>query len=176
MADVFVSYSRRDSDFVKRLVNRFTQDGRDVWVDWEDIPRAADWLQEIYAGIEAANTFVFVVSSHSLTSEICNHELGRALELKKRIVPLIREDIQGEVETQVTDHWTGQEWHQIAESNWTAIRHLNWLFFNTDDSAQFNKEYAALSETLDADLDYIKLHTRLLAPDSPDYRRECPDC
>jgi TIR domain len=44
MSDVFISYSRKDGEFAKRLVNELTKTSRDVWVDWEDIPRAADWL------------------------------------------------------------------------------------------------------------------------------------
>ena len=38
MTDVFISYSRKDGDFARRLTNALTASGRDVWVDWEDIP------------------------------------------------------------------------------------------------------------------------------------------
>lgn len=89
MADVFVSYSRKDTTFAKRLVNRLVRTQRDVWIDWEDIPDAADWLHKIYAGIESDNTFLLIVSQHSLASEICNHEVLHALEHNKRIIPLI---------------------------------------------------------------------------------------
>ena len=42
-ARVFISYSRQDEAFAKRLVNTLTKDDRDVWVDWEDIPQTANW-------------------------------------------------------------------------------------------------------------------------------------
>jgi len=37
-SDVFVSYSRKDSTFVQRLVEALKADGYEVWVDFEDIP------------------------------------------------------------------------------------------------------------------------------------------
>ncbi|MEO0598893.1 MAG: toll/interleukin-1 receptor domain-containing protein, partial [Chloroflexota bacterium] len=161
MTDVFVSYSRRDKPFVEKLVTALVQDGRDVWIDWEDIPRAADWLNEIDKGIENATTFVFVVSTHSLTSEICNHELAYALKFNKRVVPLIREDITGDTDTMVKGTWVGKSWSDQATANWTAVGHLNWIFFNNDDEEKFKTEFQALLETLDADLDHIKTHTRI---------------
>jgi|GEM_PF-2707211 len=162
MADVFVSYSRRDKPFVEKLVTNLVQDGREVWVDWQDIPRAADWLNEIDKGIENAATFIFVVSTHSLSSEICNHELEYALRLNKRIVPIIREDIKDATETSVRQTWSDSTWGNVAQQNWTAVSHLNWIFFNDDLEERFTTEYQALVETLDADLEHIKLHTRIL--------------
>ena len=43
MADVFISYSRHDSAFVHELYETLEASGRDVWVDWEDIPPASRW-------------------------------------------------------------------------------------------------------------------------------------
>ena len=70
MSDVFISYSRRDIDFVRYLFDQLTTHDREAWADWQDIPPTADWLAEIYSGIEAANTFLFVISPDSVTSEI----------------------------------------------------------------------------------------------------------
>ena len=39
----FVSYSRRDSAFVRRLVDALTERDITVWLDEEDIPPAARW-------------------------------------------------------------------------------------------------------------------------------------
>jgi hypothetical protein len=35
---VFVSYSRSDREFVRMLVDALIVRGKDVWVDWDDIP------------------------------------------------------------------------------------------------------------------------------------------
>ncbi len=162
MADVFVSYSRRDKEFVEKLVAGLAQDGREVWVDWQDIPRAADWLNEIDKGIENSTSFIFVVSKNSLSSEICNHELEYALKFNKRIVPVIREDIAGNTEEDVKKTWEDNTWGKTAASNWSAVSHLNWIFFNTDEEERFKAEFTALIETLDSDLEHIKIHTRIL--------------
>ncbi len=71
MADVFLSYSRRDQAFVRRLFAAFETQGWAVWVDWEGIPLTVDWWQEIRTGTEGADTFVFVTSPNSLESPIC---------------------------------------------------------------------------------------------------------
>ena len=47
MADVFISYSRKDKEFVRSLHEALARHNRDTWVDWEDIPLTADWLKEI---------------------------------------------------------------------------------------------------------------------------------
>ena len=65
MADVFISYSRRDTDFVRRLHEALNARGRDTWVDWEDIPLTAEWWEEIKTGIEATDSFVFIISPDS---------------------------------------------------------------------------------------------------------------
>lgn len=160
MSDVFISYSRKDGDFAKRLTNALTKTDRDVWIDWEDIPRASDWLNEIYDGIEKANTFVFIVSQNSLSSEICNYELQHARQHNKRIIPLIRQRISGDNEKWLAGEWYDKSWETIARENWTSIKHLNWIFF--DDDANFGEEFTALQTTLEQDLAYIRAHTRLL--------------
>jgi pantoate kinase len=37
-SDVFVSYRRVDVEFTKKLVEALQADGKQVWIDWEDIP------------------------------------------------------------------------------------------------------------------------------------------
>ena len=57
-----------------------TGDGRDVWVDWEDIPPASEWEADIYSNIDAAESVVFVVSTSSLASKYCGAEFRHAQE------------------------------------------------------------------------------------------------
>src|SRR5262245_38372772 len=149
MTDVFISYSRKDSDFARRLTNRLLAEGKDTWIDWQDIPRGADWLQEIYAGIEAADAFVLIVTRHSLTSEVCNQEITYARNLNKRIIPVLREEIKGDVEKIIKGTWVDVAWQDPARSNWEAVRQINWLQFADDvgivaefaDDARFEAEF-----------------------------------
>jgi len=43
MSDVFISYSRKDVDFVRKLFERLEKSERESWIDWEDMPVTADW-------------------------------------------------------------------------------------------------------------------------------------
>src|SRR5690554_6332066 len=112
MTDVFISYSRADSEFVRKLNNALKRRGHETWVDWQNIPRGEQWLNEIYSGIENANTFLFVVSRHSLSSEVCNDEIAYALSRNKRVMPLLLEPIEGEVFDEVAGRWMTVPWEQ----------------------------------------------------------------
>lgn len=145
MADIFISYSRKDKDFVRKLHAAVEQDGRDAWVDWDNIPLTAEWLEEIYAGIEAANSFAYVISPDSVRSEICGLELAHALELNKRLVPILHRELI--------------EKHDQAALHPSISSH-NWLFFRDQDN--FDEAYGALRTALDTDLEHLQMHTRLL--------------
>jgi hypothetical protein len=160
MSDVFISYSRKDTDFVRRLTNSLSRTGRDIWVDWQDIPRGENWLNEIFSGIDNANTFLAVISRHSLISEICNDEIRYARERNKRIFPLIREEIKDELFNQVIGSWYGKSWEQKARENWTEIGHLNWVFFNDD--SRFEVEFESLVAALNIDQAHVRAHTNYL--------------
>ena len=117
MSDVFISYSRKDEQFVRRLHEGMIKRERDVWVDWEDIPLTADWWQEIQAGIDAADTFVFVISPDSAQSEVCFNEVAHAHNNHKRLVPVVWRELSREDQLKLHP----------------SINRHNWVFF-TDES------------------------------------------
>ncbi|MDB9529215.1 TIR domain-containing protein [Oscillatoria sp. CS-180] len=140
-ANVFISYSRRNKEFVQELHIALEATGREVWVDWENIPVAVDWWQEIQLGIELADTFVFVLSPDSVASKVCGQEIEEALKHNKRLVPVVCQDVQPD-----------QVHPELAR--------LNWIFLRPQDD--FQKGFQSLLEALDQDLDYVRTHTRLL--------------
>jgi hypothetical protein len=71
MARVFVSYSRKDVPFVRKLSDAVAAQKREAWVDWKDIPSTAEWLREFFPNIEAADNFIFVISPESVASANC---------------------------------------------------------------------------------------------------------
>ena len=77
--DVFISYSRAEEEFVRRLAAALEARGKDVWVDWEDIRKSADWRAKIEAGIDSARTIVAVLSSSFAESEVCDEEIEHAV-------------------------------------------------------------------------------------------------
>jgi predicted ArsR family transcriptional regulator len=140
-ANVFISYSRRNKDFVQQLYSALEATGREVWVDWESIPVAGDWWQEIQLGIELADTFLFVLSPDSVASKVCGQEIEEALKRNKRLVPLVFEEVPPE-----------QVHPELAR--------LNWIFLRPEDN--FQQGFQRLIAAIDQDLDYVRTHTRLL--------------
>ncbi len=141
MTDAFISYCRRDKEFVQKLYQSFCNAKREVWVDWENIPLNSDWRDEIYRGIEAADSFVFVLSPDSVASQVCREEVDHAVANNKRLVPIVHKEVSYD------------EVHP-------ELAKLNWIFFQ-DDPETFEVAFPKLLSTLDTDLDHVKAHTRL---------------
>lgn len=170
MAEVFISYSRKDADFARRLFNQLHQDGRDVWVDWDDIPLTADWWAEICAGIEAADAFVFVISPASIASPVCNLEINHARQQNKRLLPIVRSRAdekaafatlaQAELDDNMRTTLNGQDLASVARENWQILARYNWIFF--DEDTLFEQRYHDLTRIIDTDLEFVREHTRLL--------------
>jgi hypothetical protein len=68
--EVFISYSRKDKEFVRRLDEELKRRDREAWVDWEGIPPRDTWEKTIYGAIEATHTFIFVLIPDSIASEV----------------------------------------------------------------------------------------------------------
>jgi hypothetical protein len=70
MAQVFISYSRKDELFAQRLAGALTERKRECWLDRKDIEFTADWKQRVLRGIEDANAFVCVVTPDYAASTV----------------------------------------------------------------------------------------------------------
>ena len=141
MADVFISYSRKDSDFVAKLEAALKTAGRDVWVDVEGIRASEDWKQKIFHEIDGANTFLFVVSPDSLHSEIANEEVSHAALSSKRMIPLF---------------YRGSHDGTIPP----ALARFQGIQFSDD--PLFPAGVSELLKTLATDIEWTDAHTRLL--------------
>ncbi len=160
MSDVFISYSRKDGEFAHKLDAALTREKREVWIDWQDIARGEDWWRSIQTGIDSADTALIVVTENWLVSEVCQRELDYIRQQNKRLFPIIRQKIEGDVAIRVKGTWVDQEWEQRARDNWKYIRSVNWIYF--DDDTTFNTALKDLLTALDTDQLYIKSHTRYL--------------
>jgi len=86
---LFISYSRQDKAFVERLSTALVAHGKTTWVDWQDIPPTATFMDEIRSAIDAADSFLFVISPASCHSPICRQEVGHAAASHKRLIPIV---------------------------------------------------------------------------------------
>jgi len=159
MSDIFVSYSRKDEDFAKRLHRELINKSKDIWIDFESIPKGENFLQEIFEGIEKADIFCVIISRHSLMSEICNLEIEHAIKTGKRILPVIREKIEGDVLKIIKGHWTDIEWAGMAKANWDTLKPKQWTFFDND--SLFDSEFEKFIKAMEQDISYVRQHTQL---------------
>ncbi len=139
---VFISYSRRDKEFVLKLNEAVSTHGIDTWVDWENIPLTADWWSEIRLGIENADAFAFVISPDSLNSEVCGREVQTAVDNNKRLIPILHRDPQkGDPMPE-----------KISSHNWIYMR----------DDAELTANVPQMLTAINTDLGFVRTHTRLL--------------
>ena len=89
--NIFVSYSRRDLDFVEKLAKDLIDAGYEVWYDLSMIEGGDRWAQEIQAGINRSEIFAIVVTPNSMASEWVEKEYLFASRRGMKIVPLLYE-------------------------------------------------------------------------------------
>ena len=87
--EIFISYSRRDQEFVLNLARDLEERGGRVWLDQADIRGGTQWRNSIADGIQQAGAFLLVISPDAMESEYVNLELDIAEEHGKPIFPLI---------------------------------------------------------------------------------------
>jgi WD40 repeat protein len=139
--DVFISYSRKDQEFVRWLNVQFQESGREPWIDWSGIQPGEEWWKSILKGIDSANTFVFVISPDSLQSGICPKEIERAVGSGKRMVPVVCREMNG-----------------LAV--YPELAKLNYIFLRTEEEKREN--LSKLFQALDTDLNHVQAHTKFL--------------
>ena len=142
MAKIFLSYSRKDSAVARKLIDAFKEMGHDPWVDWEDIPPAVGWLEQIFRGIEGSDAFFFLVSPDSVTSEVCGVEVSKADENKKRIIPIVVRDVNTR---EIKVH--------------PVVGDLNWIRLRDGDS--YEEALALVKVAIEQDIEWVEAHSRL---------------
>lgn len=142
MTDVFVSYARSDArEFVARLSAALAERGKDTWVDLEDIPAASVWNDDLRAGIASSDSFCFVISPASVSSEHCRTELEYAVGLGKRLLPVLHLPVP-----------------DAAVPEALAVR--NWIPQTGRFDDDFDASLATLVTAIETDLDWVREHTR----------------
>jgi hypothetical protein len=89
MAQIFISYSRKDIGFVRKLAGDLEKAGYDVWWDLTDLRGGDDWPRVIPAAIESSQFVIVVLSPNSAVSDWVEKEYTQALSLRKKIIPIM---------------------------------------------------------------------------------------
>jgi len=87
--DIFISYSRRDQEFVTRLASDLDAQVAGVWLDQSAIQAGEKWRDEIMDGIHECKAFILVLSPDAVASKHVRAEVKKAVELEKIIFPIL---------------------------------------------------------------------------------------
>ncbi|MBN2303747.1 MAG: toll/interleukin-1 receptor domain-containing protein [Anaerolineae bacterium] len=88
MTGVFLSYSRKDRNFVCRLAADLELLVGDVWIDIEDIPGGQNWSDVIQRGLDDCEAMVLVISPDSMKSHNVQAEWQYLLDQGKPLIPV----------------------------------------------------------------------------------------
>ncbi len=144
--NVFISYSRDDLAFADQLDAALKLTGFGVIIDRLDISGGEEWKNRLGALIRDADTVVFVMSPSSARSEMCAWEVAEAVQLGKRILPVLCRPLEG-----------------ISPPPKLAAR--NYIFFYEEPKfpgSGFGTGLVELVSALNTDLDWLREHTRYL--------------
>jgi WD40 repeat protein len=96
-ANVFICFAPEERDFARDLDNELRKRRRISAIDWLKADATTTSAgPDVFQRIEAADTFVFVVSPSSLASEVCRKQLEHAARLRKSIVSVLRVEVATE--------------------------------------------------------------------------------
>jgi WD40 repeat protein len=138
--NVFISYSRADSDLARKLNEALQIQGKTTWFDQESIASGTDFAEEIQQGIRASDNFLFILSPRSVKSPYCAQEVEYAAALKKRFVTVLHQPIEP---TDLHPELAKVQWIDFAGSD-----------------RDFNANLNQLVRTIDTDRDHLRSHTK----------------
>ncbi|WP_020527112.1 toll/interleukin-1 receptor domain-containing protein [Flexithrix dorotheae] len=137
--EVFISYSRKDSDFARQVNNALQEAGKTTWFDQESIATGADFQAEIYKGISSSDNFLFIISPDAVDSPYCADEVAYAAEHNKRFMSIL--------------------YKKTDESKLPAsLAKVQWLDFEGGD---FSKRFVELIQAIEIDQEHAHQHTVL---------------
>jgi formylglycine-generating enzyme required for sulfatase activity len=111
MSHVFISYSRHDSEYVEKLVEKLHTEGFTVWFD-KQTDYGEEWWRTIVRAIRDCGTVIVVMSPASGESRWVEREIIYADNQKKRIFPLL---LEGDLDSSET-------WALFGHTNYVDAR------------------------------------------------------
>ncbi len=85
---VFISYSRKDTDWALRIKNTLESNGVSCWMDKSGINAGERYTRSIIDAIRQCDIFLLVLSEHAEASQWVPKELGKAIQYRKYIIPV----------------------------------------------------------------------------------------
>lgn len=94
MAQIFISYARKDKDEVYPIVEELKDNGLDCWIDLNGIETGSQFKDIIISAIDSCSVFLYMLSENTLKSEWCQKEYNYA-NGDKKIYPVLLRGAKG---------------------------------------------------------------------------------
>lgn len=94
MAQIFTSYSRRDTEIVDTIVGKMSQAGLRVWIDREAIKAGNAWRVQIVQAIDECPAFVLMLSPNSAASDNVRKEIDLSQDSGRTIFAVMLEPVK----------------------------------------------------------------------------------
>lgn len=125
-ADIFVSYTQPDLEFIKQLQQDLTARGFSIWFDTEEKPGPMHNLINLDPMIRECKVLLLVLSLNALASKDIEDHLHRAKNLyTKPIIPVIWQAIPGNLPRLWQNYLVGTE--RIDFAGTASVENLNKL-------------------------------------------------
>jgi len=122
--DIFISYSRANTDFARDLYAKLQALGFTLWRDRNDMIGGENWWQQIQEAIRGVQNMVLVMSPDALRSEVVADEWRYARQVGTRVIPVLAED----VDFSTVKRWMKKrDWYDFREG--APKRDLIWEKF-----------------------------------------------
>ncbi|MDK3161672.1 toll/interleukin-1 receptor domain-containing protein [Kamptonema cortianum] len=89
MATLFISYSRTDEEFARRLASSLVQLGASVWIDVDEIPAGMKWSRAIQEGLDTCDALILIITPAAMQSENVEDEWQYILDQRKPVFPVL---------------------------------------------------------------------------------------
>jgi hypothetical protein len=92
--NVFISYSHSDSEWVREFAEALRNQNINVWFDEWQVMVGDSLPEALEKGMRESDAIVVVVSSSNARNPNVLFELGSALGMRKRLIPVLSEDLE----------------------------------------------------------------------------------
>src|SRR5262245_3908712 len=158
---VFISYSRKDSDFADGLEAAFTACGFETLIDRQNIATGEPWQDRISKLIAEAGTVVFVISPDSVSSPVCEWETDEAERLARRLLPIVYRSVDGGLVYKCLSRLNWLDFRGVAAAVAAAGTPTPGVMPAWVSTGIFQEPFGKLVTALETDLVWVREHTRL---------------
>ncbi|MBN8633892.1 MAG: toll/interleukin-1 receptor domain-containing protein [Anaerolineae bacterium] len=138
MTQIFISYSRKDEAFARRLTTSLCLLGAEVWIDLEDIPLGVKWSTAIQDGLNESEVMIIILSPDSMASSNVEDEWQYFLDQKKPVIPVLLRpcSIHFQLNRLQRVHFHERDYDSAFEELHTELQERGFTFEHTPEYAR----------------------------------------